>query len=78
MKVEFTIDEVLAMANSVLDGLSEEQFSRGDVAAIRRWRNEHLTARSDEMARLTEKVNEEVQRTHDHSMKSGIQKPDWV
>lgn len=78
MKVEFTIDEVLAMANSVIDGLSEEQFSRGDAAAIRRWRNENLTLRSDEMARLTEKVNEEVQRTHDHSMKSGIQKPDWV
>ena len=78
MKVEFTIDEVLAMANSVLDGLSEEDLSRADAAAIRRWRNEHLTPRSDEMARLTEKVNEEVQRTHDHSMKSGIQKPDWV
>lgn len=78
MKVEFTIDEVLAMANSVLDGLSEGDFSSGDAATIRRWRNEHLTPRSDEMARLTEKVNEEVQRTHDHSMKSGIQKPDWV
>lgn len=78
MKVEFTVDEVLAMANSVLDGLSEEQFSGTDAAALRRWRNEHLTLRSDEMARLTEKVNEEVQRTHDHSMRSGIQKPDWV
>lgn len=78
MKVQFTIDEVLAMANSVLDGLSEEEFSQADAAAMRRWRNEHLTARSDEMARLTEKINEEVQRTHDHSQRSGIQKPDWV
>ena len=78
MQVQFTIEEVLTMANSVLDGLSEEEFSRSDTAAIRRWRNEHLTLRSDEMARLAEKINEEIQRTHDHSQKSGIQKPDWV
>ena len=78
MQVQFTIEEVLAMANSVLDGLSEEELSRSDMAAIRRWRNEHLTPRSDEMARLAEKINEEIQRTHDHSQKSGIQKPDWV
>ena len=78
MQVQFTIEEVLAMANSVLDGLSEEELSRSDMAAIRRWRNDHLTPRSDEMARLAEKINEEIQRTHDHSQKSGIQKPDWV
>ena len=78
MQVQFTIEEVLAMANSVLDGLSEDEFSRSDMAAIRRWRNDHLTPRSDEMARLAEKINEEIQRTHDHSQKSGIQKPDWV
>ena len=78
MQVQFTIEEVLTMANSVLDGLSEEEFSGSDTAAIRRWRNEHLTPRSDEMARLAEKINEEIQRTHDHSQKSGIQKPDWV
>lgn len=78
MKVEFTIDEVLAMANSVLDGLGEEEFSRSDLAAIRRWRNDHITPRSDEMARMAEKINEEVQRTHDHSQRSHIQKPDWV
>ena len=78
MQVQFTIEEVLTMANSVLDGLSEEEFSRSDMAAIRRWRNDHLTPRSDEMARLAEKINEEIQRTHDHSQKSGIQKPDWV
>ena len=78
MKVEFTIDEVLAMANAVLDGVGEQEFSTADAAAIRRWRNEHLATTSDEMARLAEKINEEVQRTHDHSQKSGIQKPDWV
>jgi hypothetical protein len=78
MKVEFTIDEVLAMANSVLDGLGEEEFSRSDAAAIRRWRNDHITPRADEMARMAEKINEEVQRTHDHSQRSHIQKPDWV
>ena len=78
MKVEFAVDEVMTMASAVIDGLLESQFGRKDGAAIRRWRNEHLTASSDEMRLLAEKVNAEVQRTHDHSLKSGIQKPDWA
>ncbi len=78
MQVQFTIEEVLAMAGAVLDGLGEQPFGRSDAAAVRRWRNEQLTTTSEELRLLTEKVNAEVQRAHDHSMKSGIQKPDWV
>ena len=51
---------------------------REDAAALGRWRNEHLSTTSDEMRLLAEKVNREVQSTHDHSLKSGIQKPDWA
>lgn len=78
MRVEFTVEEVLAMAEAVLDSLAESPFGRADAAAVRRWRNEQLTTTSGELRLLAEKVNAEVQRTHDHSMKSGIQKPDWV
>ena len=66
------------MAGAVIDGLLESKFGRKDAAAIRRWRNEHLSGTSNEMALLAEKINREVQRTHDHSLKSGIQKPDWA
>ena len=78
MKVAFAVDEVMTMAGAVIDELLESKFGREDGAAIRRWRNEHFKASSDEMRLLAEKVNAEVQRTHDHSLKSGIQKPDWA
>ena len=78
MQVQFTLQEVLAMTNAVLDGLGETEFGRKDAAAIRRWRNDHITTTADEMALLTAKINAEVQQTHNHSQKSGIQKPDWV
>ena len=78
MKVEFAVDEVVTMAGAVIDGLMESKFGRKDAAALRRWRNEHLSTTSDEMRLLAEKVNREVQSTHDHSLKSGIQKPDWA
>ena len=78
MKVEFAVEEVITMAGAVIDELLESKFGRKDGAAIRRWRNEHFKASSDEMRLLAEKVNAEVQRTHDHSLKSGIQKPDWA
>jgi hypothetical protein len=78
MQVQFSIDEVMTMADAVLDGLLESKFGRKDAAAIRRWRNEQITTTSGEMQLLAEKVNREIQRTHDHSLKSGIQKPDWV
>jgi len=78
VKVEFAVEEVITMAGAVIDELLESKFGRKDGAAIRRWRNEHLTATSDEMRLLAEKVNREVQRAHDHSLKSGIQKPDWA
>ena len=78
MKVEFTIDEVEAMALAVVDELLTMKFERKDGAAIRRWRTDKLAKTSDELRRLTERVNAEVQRTHDNSRSSGIQKPDWV
>lgn len=78
MQVQFTVEEVLAMADAVLDGLAESPFGRADAAAVRRWRDERLTTTSEELRLLAEKVNAELRRTHDHSRKSGIQKPDWV
>ena len=78
MQVQFAVDEVITMAEAVIDELLAGGFDRKDAAALRRWRNEHVATTSDEMGLLAEKVNREIQRTHDHSQKSGIQKPDWV
>ena len=37
-----------------------------------------MTATSPEMKLLTEKVNRELQRTHDSNLRTGIVKPDWA
>jgi len=78
MKVELSIDEVLVMADAILDGIDEAGLSRKDAATLRRWRNQKVTATSPEMKLLTEKVNSELQHAHDSSLKTGIVKPDWA
>jgi hypothetical protein len=79
MKVEFSTDEIIVMADTILTGLTNDvKLNRKDAAALRRWRNETITPKSAEMKLLTEKVNHELQHTHDSSQKSGIVKPDWA
>ena len=78
MKVELSIDEVLVMAETILDGVGEAGLSRKDAATLKRWRNQTVTATSPEMQLLTEKVNRELQHTHDSNLRTGIVKPDWV
>ncbi len=79
MKVEFTSEEVQAMAFYVLDQIDEiKGFSRADKAALKRWRDDRLRAGSPDMKQLTEKVNAELQRIDDGAHVSAIQKPDWL
>lgn len=78
MKVEFSIDEVLIMAEAVLDGVGELKLGRKDAAALRRWRNNTIKPTTAEVKLLTEKLNRELQHTQDSAQKSSIVKPDWV
>ncbi len=78
MKVEFTLDEVVAMASTVVDGVLETKLGRKDSANIRRWRNDVINATAAEMKLLTEKVNRELEQTQTSNRKTGIVKPDWV
>jgi hypothetical protein len=78
MKVEFNIDEVAQMMDSVIDELVELKMDRGDRAKLRRWRSDEMSGGSALMQLLTEKVNEELQRTHDRSEISDIRRPDWA
>jgi hypothetical protein len=81
MKVEFEIEEVWTMFNSVLDelvALPGVKKDRKDLAALRRWRTEEMSPGSDGMKILTEKVNREIQREHERSEVSPIKKPDWL
>lgn len=79
MKVEFTVEEVQAMAFYVLDQIGDlEGFTRADKTALKRWRSEELRAGSPSMKLLAEKVNAELQRIHESAHVSAIKKPDWL
>ena len=79
MKVELSIDEVVVMADAILDAIGESaELSRKDAATLKRWRNSTVTATSPELKLLTDKVNSELQRAHDGSLRTGIVKPDWA
>lgn len=78
MKVEFTIDEVVAMTGAVLDGLAGAGLGRTDAAALRRWRNREAAPTSPWMQALTEAINRELQGVQENARSSGIVKPDWA
>ncbi len=78
MKVEFSLDEVVAMASIVVDGVLDTKLGRKDSANVRRWRNDVLNATTADMKLLAEKVNRELDRTQAGNRKTGIVKPDWV
>ncbi len=78
MKVEFTIDEISTMMDSVIDHLTELDLSKTDRAKLRRWRVDEMGGGSALMQLLAQKVNDELQRTHNRSEVSDIRKPDWA
>ncbi|MSQ41529.1 MAG: hypothetical protein EXR65_00595 [Dehalococcoidia bacterium] len=78
MKVEFTVEEVWQMMQTVTDALLEADLDKKDRAALRSWRSGALKLHSHEMKGLTEKVNSELQRSHTRSEATPIKKPDWM
>jgi len=81
MKVEFEIEEVWTMFNSIVDELLTIPAVKSDkkgVATLRRWRTDEMTPGSDAMKVLTEKVNRAIQREHERQEVSPIKKPDWL
>ncbi len=78
MKVEFTLEEIQRMLDAVVDELVELKLDKTDRAKLRRWRSNTMTPTSASMQLLAEKVNAEIQRTHDLSEASPIKKPDWA
>ena len=77
MKVEFTVEEVNAMLDAVVDQVVDLKLGRADTASIRRWRTDSSPG-SALMQLLTEKVNTELQREVGRSEVSPIKKPDWA
>lgn len=78
MKVEFSVEEVQNMFDTIVDQLVDLDMDKTDRATLRRWRTERMKAGSPMMQLLAEKVNAELQRTHDRSEVSAIKKPDWA
>lgn len=78
MRVEFTVDEAVAMTGAVLDGLAGAGLGRADAAALRRWRNREAVPASPWMQALTEAINRELQGVQESARSSGIVKPDWA
>lgn len=78
MKVEFTVDETHRMFEAVIDELVGLDMDKKDRATLRRWRSDEMSPGSPLMQRLSEKINAEIQQSHDRSEVSPIKKPDWV
>ncbi|TAK76067.1 MAG: hypothetical protein EPO16_07870 [Dehalococcoidia bacterium] len=78
MKVQFAVEEVHTMFLSVIDQVVALDLDKKDRAAIRRWVADEMTPGTPAMRRLADKVNEQVQQSHDRSEVSPIKKPDWV
>ena len=78
MKVEFNVDECHRLFEAVIDELVGLDMDKKDRATLRRWRSGEMTPGSPLMKRLAEKINAEVQQSHDRSEVSAIKKPDWV
>ncbi len=78
MKVEFTVEEVWAMMDNVIDQLTDLKIGKKDLAALRRWRSEEMSPGAPTMRLLAERVNAELQRVGDRNEASPIKKPDWL
>lgn len=79
MKVEFDIEEAWAMMGAVIDAvLDNPQIPEQDRAVIRHWRSRDMAVTTPAMQLLHERLNQELQRTHERSEVSVIQKPDWA
>ena len=79
MNVEFSVEEVQAMALYVVEQVGGlDGFSKADRAALKRWQNDALRVGSPSMKVLADKVNAELQRIHESAHVSPIQKPDWL
>ena len=78
MKVEFTSDEVHSMVDAVVQDVLALKLDQRDRAAVRRWLADEMTPASEAVRVLTDRLNEELQRTHDNSEVSPIKKPDWI
>ena len=78
MKVELSVDEIQTLFDTVIDELVALKVDKTDRAALRRWRSGSMTASSPAMQLLAEKINIEIQRSHDLSVASPIKKPDWA
>lgn len=78
MKVEFTVDECHRMYEAVMDAILALDIDKHDKATLRRWRSDEMTPGTPLMQVLAEKMNTEIQASHDRSEVSPIKKPDWV
>ncbi|MCK9486147.1 MAG: hypothetical protein M0R73_05505 [Dehalococcoidia bacterium] len=78
MQVQFSVEECHRMFEAVIDELVALDMDKKDRATLRRWRSGEMTPGSALMQRLAEKINTEVQQSHDRSEVSAIKKPDWV
>ena len=78
MKVEFNAEEVHQMLEAVLADVAKLKMDKHDRAATHRWLTDEATPGSPAVQRLTDKLNEEIQRLHDRSEVSAIKKPDWL
>jgi len=78
MKVEFTVEEIHAMFEEVVDQIVAIDLDKKDRAAIRRWAAADMKSGEVLMRRLSDKINEQIQHAHDRSEVSPIKKPDWA
>ncbi|HJM74719.1 MAG TPA: hypothetical protein QGI71_02480 [Dehalococcoidia bacterium] len=78
MKVEFTVDEVWAMMDNIVEQLADLKLNKKDLAALRRWRSDEMSPGDPMMRLLSEKVNDELQRVAVRNEVSPIKKPDWA
>jgi len=78
VKVEFAQEEVQALALFVLEQVLTLPLGRRDAAALRRFGAEELRPGSATMVALAQRINADLQRTHDAAHARAIMKPDWL
>ena len=79
MKVELENDEAWNLFSAVVVRLLDEtQLSDSDKAAVRRWKSDEMRVTTQEMRVLTEKINEDLQKTLGRKTRSQLRRPDWM